>query len=162
MSSSTPPITVVPLVPWWNHVQPFCLPCGSSTNSCLCLEIYSCLSRYFSTYDYSHLYIKRIESIISTAFSLDSTFLILSFKADLEACQLEEILLVRDPDKVYGEHFFFTCTAEALETQMAVIAAGEEKEKARLAAEEEVKFLQSPHVARGRCIVADITTSMPL
>lgn len=49
-------------------------------------------------------------------------------------------MLVRDPDKVYGEQFFFTYTAEAFEAQIVDVKAGEEADKARLAAEEEVRY----------------------
>lgn len=66
-------------------------------------------------------------------------------QADLEGCPTEEILLVRDPDKVYGEMWFFTFTQEAFDSQVSLAKAGEEEEKARLAAENEVWALLFPH-----------------
>lgn len=63
-----------------------------------------------------------------------------TYKADLEACPTEEILLVGDPDKVHGEQWFFTYTAEAFEAQLTVLQAGEKEEQARLEAEAEVRI----------------------
>lgn len=60
-------------------------------------------------------------------------------QADLEACPTEEILLIGDPNKVYGEQWYFTYTAEAFESQLNLQRAGEAEEKARLEAEAEVK-----------------------
>lgn len=59
-------------------------------------------------------------------------------QADLEACPTEEILIVADPNKVYGEQWYFTFTAEAFETQLKLQTAGAEEEKARQEAEAEV------------------------
>lgn len=60
-------------------------------------------------------------------------------QANLEACPTEEILLIGDPDKVYGEQWYFTYTAEAFETQLKLQKAGEEEDRARLEAEAEVR-----------------------
>lgn len=68
-------------------------------------------------------------------------------QADLAACPTEEILLVADPGKVYGEQWYFTYTAAALEAQMNLRRAGEEEEKARLAADAEVSI----YCANPRC-----------
>ena len=43
-----------------------------------------------------------------------------------------------DPNKVYGEQWYFTFTAEAFETQLKLQTAEAEEEKARQEAEAEV------------------------
>lgn len=64
-------------------------------------------------------------------------------QADLESCPTEEVLLIGDPNKVYGEQWYFTYTAEAFESQLVLQKAGEVEEQARLEAEAEVSI--SPH-----------------
>ncbi len=44
-----------------------------------------------------------------------------------------------DPNKVYGEQWYFTFTAEAFETQLKLQTAEAEEEKARKEAEAEVR-----------------------
>lgn len=89
--------------------------------------------------------------------SLTSTICwILSTQTDLEGCPIEEILLVRDLEKKYGEQCFFTYTAEAFETQMALLKAEEEAEKARLAEEAEVReAISSLRLARTQDMSSD-------
>lgn len=71
-------------------------------------------------------------------------------QADLEACPTEEILIVADPEKVYGEQWYFTFTAEAFETQLKLQTAGAEEEKARKEAEAEVGASESFDRGRSR------------
>lgn len=49
-------------------------------------------------------------------------------------------MLIGDPNKVYGEQWYFTYTAEAFESQLALQKAGEVEEQARLEAEAEVNL----------------------
>ncbi|CAB1102561.1 unnamed protein product [Ectocarpus sp. CCAP 1310/34] len=70
------------------------------------------------------------------------------FKADLEACPTEQILLVADPNKMYGEQWYFTFTAEAFETQLKLQTAEAEAEKARLEAEAEAARLAEEEANR--------------
>lgn len=51
-------------------------------------------------------------------------------------------MLVADPNKVYGEQWYFTFTAEAFETQLKLQTAEAEAERARLEAEAEVRYLR--------------------
>ncbi|CAM9322283.1 unnamed protein product, partial [Laminaria digitata] len=70
------------------------------------------------------------------------------FKADLESCPTEEILLIGDPNKVYGEQWYFTYTAEAFESQLVLQKAGEVEEQARLEAEAEAARLAEEEANR--------------
>lgn len=75
------------------------------------------------------------------------------YQVDLEACPTEEILLIGDPKKVYGEQWYFTFTSEAFETQLKMQTAGAEEEKARLEAEAEVRNIEETLKSRHkRCV----------
>lgn len=57
---------------------------------------------------------------------------------------MDDILLVADPQKKYGEQWYFTFTNDAFQREMERIKVGEEEARNRLEAEAEVRLRLLP------------------